>query len=83
MVGSSSWRRRSAWPIFSSSPFAFASIANAITGRGIAGSLSGHSMSFAASTSPACVSLSFATAPMSPGPNSSACSVSLPCGTSS
>ena len=33
--------------------------------------------------SPACVSFSFATAPMSPGPNSSAWPVSLPCGTSS
>ena len=39
IVGSSSCRRRSALPTFSSSPFAFGSIANAITGRGSSGSV--------------------------------------------
>ncbi len=67
----------------SSSPFIFGSIANAITADGICGSVSSHSRSVAASTSPEWVSLSFATAPMSPGPISSACPVSLPCGISS
>ena len=54
------------------------SIANAMTGAGssIAGIAIGSSRS--ASQSPARVSLSLATAPMSPGPNASACSVSLP-----
>ena len=63
----------------SSSPLALASIANAMTGAGslIDGIAIGSSR--AASQSPARVSLSLATAPMSPGPNSSACSVSLPC----
>ncbi len=44
---------------------------------------SSTSCSPAASTSPACVCLSLATPPISPGPNSSACSWSLPCGASS
>ena len=59
------------------------SIANAITGAGslIEGIEIGWSRS--ASQSPARVSLSLATAPMSPGPNESACVTSLPCGTSS
>ena len=83
IVGSSSCSRRSAAPIFSSSTRALASIANAITGLGIGGSSSAISASWAASTSPAWVSLSLATAPMSPGPNSLACSESLPCGISS
>ena len=56
----------------SSSPFAFGSIANAITGAGsvIDGIEIGCRAS--ASQSPARVSLSLATAPMSPGPNASA-----------
>ena len=63
---------------FSSSPLAFGSIANAITGAGslIAGIAIGSST--AASQSPARVSFSLATAPMSPGPNSSTGSDSLP-----
>ena len=67
----------------SSSPLAFGSIANAMTGAGslIDGIVIGWSR--AASQSPARVSLSFATAPMSPGPNASVCLTSLPCGTSS
>ena len=67
----------------SSSPLAFGSIANAITGAGslIDGMWIGWSR--AASQSPARVSLSLATAPMSPGPKASAWVTSLPCGTSS
>ena len=62
----------------SSSPLVFGSIANAITGAGSrsVGILIGSSR--AASQSPARVSLSFATPPMSPGPNSSAVPVALP-----
>ena len=58
-------------------------MANAITGEGNLGSASEISMFLAASTSPAWVSFSLATAPMSPGPNSSVCPISLPCGSSS
>ena len=67
----------------SSSPLEAGSIANAMTGAGslIDGISIGSSR--AASQSPACVSLSLATAPMSPGPNASACLTSLPWGTSS
>ena len=67
----------------SSSPLAFGSMWNAITGAGslIAGMWIGWSR--AASQSPARVSLSLATAPMSPGPNASVCSTSLPRGSSS
>ena len=62
----------------SSSPRDFGSIANAMTGAGSAidGIVIGSSRS--ASQSPARVSLSLATAPMSPGPNASAWTVSLP-----
>ena len=66
-VGSSSSRRRIAVTAFSSSPLDFGSKANAITG---AGSSSGGNVIFAslpARTSPARVSFSLATAPMSPG----------------
>ena len=67
----------------SSSPLEAGSIANAMTGAGslIDGIWTGSSRS--ASQSPAWVSLSLATAPMSPGPNASVCLKSLPCGTSS
>ena len=67
----------------SSSPFALASMENAITGAGslMEGIEIGWSRS--ASQSPARVSFSFATAPMSPGPNASVWVTSLPCGTSS
>ena len=59
------------------------SMANAITGAGslIEGIEIGRSRS--ASQSPARVSLSLATAPMSPGPNVSVCVTSLPRGSSS
>ena len=62
----------------SSSPLLLGSIANAITGAGslMLGISTGSSR--AASQSPALVSLSFATAPMSPGPNSSAWPVPAP-----
>ena len=65
----------------SSSPLAFAATAKAITG---AGSLIwGISTAWAleSSQSPALVSFSLATAPMSPGPKASACPVSLPSNT--
>ncbi len=67
----------------SSSPRDLASSEKAMTGAGslIAGISIGSSRS--ASQSPALVSLSLATAPMSPGPNSSACSLSRPENTSS
>ena len=63
---------------FSSSPLAFGSMAKAMTGAGslIDGIVMGSSR--AASQSPARVSLSLATAPMSPGPNSSACPCCAP-----
>ena len=62
----------------SSSPLLSASIANAITGAGSFSAGSSIGSSRAASQSPERVSLSFATAPMSPGPNSSTCTTSLP-----
>ena len=67
----------------SSSPLFLGSMAKAMTGAGslIRGMWIGWSR--AASQSPACVSLSLATAPMSPGPNASAWLTSLPRGTSS
>ena len=67
----------------SSSPLAFGSMWNAITGAGswIWGMWIGWSRD--ASQSPARVSLSFATAPMSPGPKASVWSTSLPRGSSS
>ncbi len=67
----------------SSSPFAFGSIANAMTGAGSAIDGIEIGWSRSASQSPARVSLSFATAPMSPGPKASVWLTSLPCGTSS
>ena len=62
----------------SSSPLVFGSTANAITGAGslMLGISIGSSRE--ASQSPAFVSLSLATAPMSPGPNSFAWPVWLP-----
>ncbi len=62
----------------SSSPRLLGSIANAITGAGSGSAGISIGSSRAASQSPARVSLSFATAPRSPGPNSSTCTASLP-----
>ena len=77
-VGSSSTRRRSAVAAFSSSPFVFGSYANAITGAGRSSGGKLGAASDEASTSPARVSRSFATAPISPGPSSSTLSISFP-----
>ena len=81
MVGSSSWRRRSELNTFSSSPLDLGVTAKAITGAGslICGISTAWGLD--SSQSPALVSLSFATAPMSPGPKASAWPVSLPSNT--
>ena len=78
-VGSSSCRRRSAGAIFSSSPFAFGVTAKLITGSGnsICGS-STLALGVERARRRSASSFSFATAPMSPGPNSSTGVCSLP-----
>ena len=63
----------------SSSPFVFGVTAKLITGSGKASGGSPRDLVASASTSPVATSFSFATAPMSPGPNSSTGSCSLPC----
>ena len=65
-------------PIFSSSPLAFGSIAKLITGLGKSSGAKSTGVSEPSSTSPVAVSFSLATAPMSPSPNSCACSWSFP-----
>ena len=82
-VGSSSERRRSAVPTFSSSPFAFGVTAKLITGSGKPSSGISTSRSASSSRSPVVVSFSLATAPMSPAPKASSCVCSLPCSASS
>ncbi len=82
-VGSSSESRRIAVAAFSSSPLDLGSYANAITGAGRSSAANRTGLSFAASTSPARVSRSFGTAPMSPGPSSSIGCISLPSGAAS
>ena len=67
----------------SSSPRLLGSTANAITGAGSFSRGIAIGSSRAASQSPARVSFSLATAPISPGPNSLTCSTSLPANTSS
>ena len=67
----------------SSSPFVFGVTAKLITGSGKPSFGSSTSSSWSASRSPVCTSFSFATAPMSPAPNASARSWSLPCSSSS
>ena len=70
-VGSSSCSRRSAVTTFSSSPFAFGETAKLITGSGKSSFGAAISRSASSRRSPVTVSLSFATAPMSPAPSSS------------
>ena len=65
----------------SSSPLALGSIAKAMTGWGSVSAGITIGSSRAASQSPARVSLSLATAPMSPGPKASAWPCSRPSGT--
>jgi hypothetical protein len=78
-VGSSSASRRSELAIFSSSPFAFGVIAKLMTGSGKPRFGSSTGCSWSSSTSPVCVSFSFATAPRSPSPISFSFVCSLPC----
>ena len=68
---------------FSSSPLIVGVIAKLITGSGKPISGTSVATSLSSSRSPVCTSFSFATAPMSPGPNSSAGMCSLPCWKSS
>ena len=82
-VGSSSCRRRSDVPSFSSSPLRAGSTATDTTGAGSATGSTTTSRSWSSSRSPVCTSLSFATAPISPGPSSVTGWCSLPCTSSS
>ena len=67
--GSSSMSRCSAAEILSSSPFVLGSIAKAIAGSGKATGRTRTACPSSQSESPVCVSLSFATPPMSPAGN--------------